>query len=103
VTQAERCGYVGQADQTSRFDRDSPGLERDVPVSRKGTFGTHLCRDLQTTILVGTEGISLVTIESTPVGSQCSCSERLFKDICFMSIWTFALFIIMRDDLLCAL
>jgi len=30
---------VGQADQTSRFDRDSPGLECDVPVSRKGTFG----------------------------------------------------------------
>jgi hypothetical protein len=29
--------------QTSRFDRDSPGLRRRVPVSRKNTFGTQKC------------------------------------------------------------
>jgi len=44
-----------QADHKSQFDRDSPGLECDVPVSRKGTFGTHLC--LQKAALVGTKGI----------------------------------------------
>jgi len=47
-----------QADRTSRFDLDSPGLECDVPVSRKGTFGTHLCPGLKKAVLVGTEGIS---------------------------------------------
>jgi len=36
-----------QADQTSQFDRDCAGLERDVPVSREGTFVTHLCPGLQ--------------------------------------------------------
>jgi len=47
-----------QADRTSRFDRDSPGLERYVPVSRKGTFGTHLCPGLQKAVPVRTEGIT---------------------------------------------
>jgi len=36
----------------------SPGLERDVPVSRKGMFGTHLCPGLQKAVPVGTEGIT---------------------------------------------
>jgi len=35
-----------------------PGLERDVLMSRKGTFGTHLCPDLQKAVPVGTEGIT---------------------------------------------
>jgi len=43
-----------QADQTYRFDRDSPGLVHDVPVSRKGTFVMHLCPGLQKAVLVGT-------------------------------------------------
>jgi len=47
-----------QADQTSRLDRDSPGLERDVPMSWKGTFRMHLCPGLQKVVLVGTEGIT---------------------------------------------
>jgi len=54
------CGHFNwrKADQTFRFDRDSPGLERDVPVSRKGKFGIHLCPGLQKTVPVGTEGIT---------------------------------------------
>jgi len=32
----EEYHNLAQADQTSRFDRDSPGLERDVPVSQNG-------------------------------------------------------------------
>jgi len=47
-----------QADHTSQFDRDSPALERDVPVYRKSTFGTHLCSGLQKAVLVGTDGIT---------------------------------------------
>jgi len=53
---------LGQANQTSRFDRDSPGLDRDVPVSRKGTFGTHLCPSSQKAFPVWTDSrASLVT------------------------------------------
>jgi len=48
-----------QAAQTSRFDRDSPGLKRDVPVSRKDTFGMHSCPGLQKAIPVGAEGVTL--------------------------------------------
>jgi len=48
----------GQADQTSRSDQDSPGLERDVPVSRKGKFRAHLFPGLQKVIPGGTEGIT---------------------------------------------
>jgi len=54
----QREGSARQADQTSRFHRDSPGLERDVPVSRKDTFGTHLCPSLQKAVPIGTEGIT---------------------------------------------
>jgi len=49
---------VEQANQTSRFDWDSPGLEHYVLVSRKGTYVTHLCSGLQKAILVETEGIT---------------------------------------------
>jgi len=52
-----------QADQTSRFDRDSPGLERDVPVSRKGTFVTYLCPGLRKAISVGTEDLRLFSFQ----------------------------------------
>jgi len=47
-----------QADQTSGFDWDSRSLERDVPVSRKPTLGTHLCLGLQKAVTVGTVGVT---------------------------------------------
>jgi len=68
---------VHQADQTSRFDRDNPGLERDVPVSRKGTFGTHLCRDRE-------HHLWLSRCQRKPSEEQRSRSSM---DQCFDSFW----------------
>jgi len=77
--------YLIRADQTSWFDRDSPGLERDVPVSRKSTFETHSCPGLQKAVLVGTEGItcdlpllSAQAMREATQQKQCSTMFGLF-------------------------